>query len=133
MNYSSISISPHSNLPLYSSVDGCQNAFNFPVCPYKIVKNIIPQWTNSTKDNQVKANIESGLMLCNFEPYQEMNYKMYQRNFFVEPQADVPPFQRVMQVDNESNWMRPKWSNDEVRCNKNKCEENDIKNKNKKQ
>jgi hypothetical protein len=38
-----------------------------------------------------------------------------------------------MQVDNESNWMRPKWSNDEVRCNKNKCIENDIKNKNKKQ
>jgi hypothetical protein len=128
MNYSSNSISiPHS-LPLYQSLDGGLNHYNFPVCPYKmvkVIKNSIPPWTNVPSKDQVKANIESGLLLCNFEPYQEMNYKMYQRNFFVEPQADVPPFQRVQQVDNESNWIRPRWSKDELNCNnqKKRCEE----------
>jgi hypothetical protein len=124
MNFEKV---PENQLPRYSSVDCRPNCYNYPVKPYKILQTCTTSpldrnlWWNTTQQtpnptDQVRANIVNGLWLCNFEPYQAENYKLCMRNFFTEPQADVPPFQRTEQVDNESHWIRPQMSNDITYC-----------------
>jgi hypothetical protein len=113
-----------SQLPLYRGVDCSSNCYNNRVSPYQLLatidtspedrsiwfKNMSGQ--SKTQNDQVRENVINGLWLCNFEPAQQENYSLCRRNFFLEPNTSVPPFQRGQQVDNES-YLRPAISKNE--------------------
>ena len=113
-----------SQLPLYRGVDCSSNSYNNRVSPYQLLAttNISPEdkslWFKNmsgqtkTQNDQVRENVINGLWLCNFEPAQQENYYLCRRNFFLEPNTSIPPFQRGQQVDNES-YLRPAISKNE--------------------
>ena len=116
-----VNVPLNNQLPLYRGVDCSTNQYNNRVNPYKMLATIDTSPENKSawfkdaprsQNDQVRENVINGIWLCNFEPNQQENYYLCRRNFFLEPNTSVPPFQRGQQVDNES-YLRPAISKNE--------------------